>query len=422
MTAVPARARRQGVLLRSRSDSETSTAPRGAAIRAARPAWARRRTRPWASCAVSRCTPPGRLRLADDPRPLRRHRRQRERFRCRGTPAPRNNAGMPGAIPPSTCGNGAVQSLEQCDDGNVAVGDGCNGSCGREAERVHAPGAGRGSRRERDLGRQRRLRARGAGAMRPSWRNAATRSPGPHRGAVAFAGPAGPTYAMVDGTAGYGTLAPAAPRAAPPPATATRCACPNPPPRPVTHWDATAAEVNVNYGFKTWSVHVGESFTDVPRSNPFYRFIETLLHRGVTGGCTATTYCPGGATTREAMAVFVLVARDPADQPARLRRARVQRRARVEPVLPLDRGAGAPRRGRRMRRRQLLPQRRRSRARPWRSSCCARSIPRSTRPPAARRCSPTCRRRARSAAGSRSWPAAAWSAGAAAGTTARRRR
>ena len=30
------------------------------------------------------------------------------------------------------------------------------------------------------------------------------------------------------------------------------------------------------------------------------------LHRGVTGGCTATNYCPGNSTTREQMAVFVL--------------------------------------------------------------------------------------------------------------------
>jgi large repetitive protein len=62
-------------------------------------------------------------------------------------------------------------------------------------------------------------------------------------------------------------------------------------------------------------VHVGASFTDVPRTNPFYRFIETLLHRAVTGGCSGTAYCPTAETTREAMAVFVLVAKDPATNP-----------------------------------------------------------------------------------------------------------
>jgi hypothetical protein len=55
---------------------------------------------------------------------------------------------------------------------------------------------------------------------------------------------------------------------------------------------------------------LGDSFTDVPRSNGFYRFVETLLHRGVTGGCGATTYCPTNPTSREQMAVFVLVAKE----------------------------------------------------------------------------------------------------------------
>jgi hypothetical protein len=61
---------------------------------------------------------------------------------------------------------------------------------------------------------------------------------------------------------------------------------------------------------KVWTLHVGESFPDVPPAHPFYRFVETLLHVGVTAGCTATTYCPDGVTTREQMAVFLLRARE----------------------------------------------------------------------------------------------------------------
>jgi hypothetical protein len=61
---------------------------------------------------------------------------------------------------------------------------------------------------------------------------------------------------------------------------------------------------------KTWTLHVGSSFSDVPATNPFYRFIETLLHHGVTGGCAATSYCPANPTIRQQMAVFVLVARE----------------------------------------------------------------------------------------------------------------
>ncbi len=38
----------------------------------------------------------------------------------------------------------------------------------------------------------------------------------------------------------------------------------------------------------------------------FYRFIETLFHNGVTGGCTGGNYCPSDPVTRAQMAVFLL--------------------------------------------------------------------------------------------------------------------
>ena len=43
---------------------------------------------------------------------------------------------------------------------------------------------------------------------------------------------------------------------------------------------------------RTWLLHVGDSFIDVPRSQPFYQKIETLLHSGITSGCNAAAYCP----------------------------------------------------------------------------------------------------------------------------------
>jgi len=43
----------------------------------------------------------------------------------------------------------------------------------------------------------------------------------------------------------------------------------------------------------------------VPRSQPFYRKIETLLHRGITTGCNGAAYCPGDTVTRAQMAIFV---------------------------------------------------------------------------------------------------------------------
>ena len=48
----------------------------------------------------------------------------------------------------------------------------------------------------------------------------------------------------------------------------------------------------------------------MPASDPFFRFIEMLLHRGITGGCTATNYCPSSSTTREQMAVFVILSKE----------------------------------------------------------------------------------------------------------------
>ena len=56
---------------------------------------------------------------------------------------------------------------------------------------------------------------------------------------------------------------------------------------------------------KTWTLHVGDSFTDVPRSQTFYKRIETLLHNGITAGCTATTYCPADPVARASMAIFI---------------------------------------------------------------------------------------------------------------------
>ena len=60
---------------------------------------------------------------------------------------------------------------------------------------------------------------------------------------------------------------------------------------------------------KTWLMHVGESFADVPQ-DLFYPSIETLLHAGVTAGgsCGAGSYCPEDPVLRQQMAVFLLKA------------------------------------------------------------------------------------------------------------------
>jgi hypothetical protein len=132
--------------------------------------------------------------------------------------------------------------------------------------------------------------------------------------AASFGGPGGGPYTIFDGVADYGTL---------PDGTSASCRqlgnCysvgMSPGPRPATHWDATLREELSSGGFPNgsfmqWVLHVGESFADVPRSSSFYRFVETLLHNGVTAGCATGAYCPGASTARDQMAALVLVARE----------------------------------------------------------------------------------------------------------------
>jgi hypothetical protein len=144
----------------------------------------------------------------------------------------------------------------------------------------------------------------------PSWTNACinpTNAPGTMSN---HTGPAGPVYTIPDNTGSYilpmfgtGSCTTSGNCYSVRASTAAR---------PATHWDSTVVETLSFMWIKTWRLHIGGSFTDVPISSPFYRFVETILHKGVTGGCTATTYCPATSTTRDQMAVFVLLSKEPA--------------------------------------------------------------------------------------------------------------
>ena len=428
------RPRRQGLLLRPGREASTSTASAcgGYTGRDRRRRHARERL-PSASCAA--CVLRRRMDVCaspTDPRPLRRHRRQRQRLRHRRRrPAPRNNAGMPGVVPPvdlrqrrrpvasssattatSPPGDGCTGDLYPLEPSALApqalVLDPAATAHSADGNRVFEPG-----RAGADV--QPSLAQRG---HRGLWLADIRRS------CLLSAGPAGPTYSAV--VQGRPVLRDGPPRndhrelhrasgnclralgVSNPPSAAGRPTGTRPPPRSPRQLRLQDLEPCTS----------AQSFTDVPRTNPFYRFIETLLHRGVTGGCTPTTYCPAGATTRESMAVFVLVAKDgpaanppacgtpvfddvPASSPfcrwiEELARrgvvggcgggnycptAPVTREAmsvfalrtldplstrplaprtisptsRDQPVLPLDRGAVPPRSRERMRRRELLP-------------------------------------------------------------------
>jgi hypothetical protein len=145
-------------------------------------------------------------------------------------------------------------------------------------------------------------------AVRPAWFNASGAAQAVSGGLANLTGPAGPTYTITDATGAYGTIANNATQICTDCYAASVSAT-----RPATHWDATAVETltpDTQGQAKKWALHVGASFTDVPTANAFYRFIETVLHHGVTAGCTSTQYCPGDPASREQMAVFVLVAKE----------------------------------------------------------------------------------------------------------------
>jgi hypothetical protein len=77
--------------------------------------------------------------------------------------------------------------------------------------------------------------------------------------------------------------------------------------RPQRHWDAQAREhllPEAQGQRQPWLLHVGDTFGDVPRASPYYRFVETLVHGRVTGGCAESSYCPLSSVTREQMAVL----------------------------------------------------------------------------------------------------------------------
>ncbi|HZN95433.1 MAG TPA: S-layer homology domain-containing protein, partial [Myxococcales bacterium] len=137
--------------------------------------------------------------------------------------------------------------------------------------------------------------------VRPSWRNVNGVAQTFTGTLAELTGPAGAVYTINDASAAYGTVANGAS------APCSDCyvvSVSAPAVRPAAHWDAVGVEVlapDTQGQVKRWPLHIGSSFADVPASSPFYRFVETLLHRGVTAGCTATTYCPASATTREQM-------------------------------------------------------------------------------------------------------------------------
>ncbi|MCC6363758.1 MAG: VCBS repeat-containing protein [Bryobacterales bacterium] len=62
-------------------------------------------------------------------------------------------------------------------------------------------------------------------------------------------------------------------------------------------------------GTDSFSYSPAPYFTDVAATHPFFKFIQKMKELGITSGCTASTYCPDEPVTRGQMAVFIVRAR-----------------------------------------------------------------------------------------------------------------
>ncbi len=77
----------------------------------------------------------------------------------------------------------------------------------------------------------------------------------------------------------------------------------------VTRGEMAVFLVTAVMGGNNFDYTAAPYFTDVPASNPFFKFIQKLKDLGITGGCTPTEFCPDSAVTRDEMAAFIIRAR-----------------------------------------------------------------------------------------------------------------
>ncbi|MGV8040658.1 MAG: leucine-rich repeat domain-containing protein [Thermoanaerobaculaceae bacterium] len=146
-------------------------------------------------------------------------------------------------------------------------------------------------------------------AIASAWKNTDTVAHVVNGTATSLVGPAGATYTIADPTAAFGTVAAGATANCD---TATgNCyaiGMSNPPARPAPHWDVDLTETLSTGEVKTWTVHVGRSFADVPEGYWAYPEVEALFHAGLTTGCgqAPLQYCPENLLTRAEMAAFLV--------------------------------------------------------------------------------------------------------------------
>ena len=144
-------------------------------------------------------------------------------------------------------------------------------------------------------------------SIEPSWSNSTGNAIAAGGGASGPVGPPGATYTIVDSTADYGAIAAGATASCAGTANCYAVSATAGGPRPATHWDMQLRETltGAASASRLWTLHLGDSFADVPRAYPFYKKIETVLHNGITVGCNPTQYCPAQKVPRDQMAIFL---------------------------------------------------------------------------------------------------------------------
>ena len=119
----------------------------------------------------------------------------------------------------------------------------------------------------------------------------------PIASSVDFSGPAGATYTLVNPSADYGTI---------PAGGSANCfdatgSCyvvtvSNPATRPIQHWDAQLQEQVGFLTTKTWPIHIGSSFPDMPQ-NVFYPYVENSLPQRRSPGAVSAAATAPAATS-----------------------------------------------------------------------------------------------------------------------------
>ena len=146
--------------------------------------------------------------------------------------------------------------------------------------------------------------------VQPFWKNpTAADMPGITGTASGVTGPGGATYNLTDTASTYGTAMAGQPSSCSFFNDCYTVFVSDPATRPAAHWDASFSEAlhvpGLPDSVKNWKLHLGDSFTDVPRNYLFYNKIETVYHNAITVGCTTAAYCPTDKVNRAQMAIFL---------------------------------------------------------------------------------------------------------------------